>query len=449
MTRKFDLLVIGTGAAASTVASKCRKAGWSVAIVDSRPYGGTCALRGCDPKKVLVGAAEAIDAVRRLRGKGVKADEAGIDWADLMRFKRSFTDPVPQQKEKSFEEAGLATFHGRARFTGPQSVEVGGETLEGRRVHVATGAKPVDLKIPGRELMTLSDQFLELDPLPPRIVFVGGGYISFEFAHVAVTAGARVTILQKGERPLTGFDPDMVALLAERTKSMGIDLRLHTRVEAIERQAGELLVRAKAGSESPTFEADMVVHGAGRVPEIDDLDLETAGVEFDRKGIYVNEYMQSISNPNVYAAGDAAAGGLPLTPVAGFEARVAAANLLEGNRHRIEYPPMPSVVFTLPPLATVGLQESEAEAKGLKFGIRHAQTSSWYSSRRIGEEFSGHKVLVERETDRILGASLLGPHAEELINLFALAIRCRMTSREIKESIFAYPTLGSDMGYMV
>lgn len=449
MTRKFDLIVIGTGAAASTVAFRCRKAGWSVAIIDSLPYGGTCALRGCDPKKVLVGAVEAVDRIRRLQGKGVKTEQANIDWADLMRFKRSFTHPVPQQREKSFKDEGLATFHGRAHFTGPQTIEVGGETLEGRRLHIATGARPADLKVSGQELLTLSDQFLELDHLPPRIIFVGGGYVSFEFAHVAVTAGAQVTILQKGERPLTGFDPDMVALLAKRTENMGIGLRVHTRVEALERQAKGLLVRATSASEPLTFEADMVVHGAGRVPQIDDLDLQTAGVEFGREGIQVNEFMQSVSNPNVYAAGDAAAGGLPLTPVAGFEARIAAANLLEGNRHRVEYPPIPSVVFTLPPLATVGLQESEASAQGLEFETRFSETSNWYSSRRIGQKFSGHKVLVERGTDRILGASLLGSHSEELINLFAIAIQRQMTSGEIKESMFAYPTLASDLSYMV
>lgn len=450
MARMFDLVVIGTGSGASTVATKCRRAGWSVAIVDSRPYGGTCALRGCDPKKVLVGAAETVDAFRRLQGKGVEAERARICWPDLMRFKRTFTEPVPERREKSFAKAGIATFHGRARFVGPRSVRVGDKTLEGRYVHVATGARPMDLKIRGEELLTTSDQFLELDELPSRIVFLGSGYISFEFAHVAATAGAQVTMLEMLGRPLAGFDPDLVAMLAERTRRMGIDLRVETRVEAIEKQGSRLMVRAATPGGPAAFESDMVVHGAGRVPDIDDLDLEKAGVEFDaRKGIRVNEYMQSVSNPAVYAAGDAAAGGLPLTPVAGAEARVAASNLLEGNRTRIEYPPIPSVVFTLPPLASVGLQESEAVAKGLKLETHYARTSSWYSSRRVSEEYSGYKVLVDEDSGRILGAHLLGPHAEELINLFALAMRCGMTSADIKQTIFAYPTLGSDMAYMV
>src|ERR1700737_4417398 len=166
MTRKFDLVVIGTGSAASAVASRCRAAGWQVAIIDSRPFGGTCALRGCDPKKVLVGAAEAIDWARRMHGKGIRAEELRIDWQELMRFKRSFTEPVPKNREEEFARAGLAAFHGRARFVGRSSVQVNDDVLEGRFVVIAAGRKPADLKIPGTDLLTTSEQFLELDELP-------------------------------------------------------------------------------------------------------------------------------------------------------------------------------------------------------------------------------------------------------------------------------------------
>src|SRR5712671_4060916 len=147
MTRKFDLVVIGTGSAASAVASKCRSAGWEVAIIDSRPFGGTCALRGCDPKKVLVGAAEAIDWVRRMKGRGVHAEDARIEWAELMRFKRTFTDPVPKSLEQRFAKAGIHAFHGRARFVDPTALEVGDDILEGRYVVIAIGAKPRKLCI--------------------------------------------------------------------------------------------------------------------------------------------------------------------------------------------------------------------------------------------------------------------------------------------------------------
>jgi glutathione reductase (NADPH) len=180
MTRKFDVVSLGTGSGASAVAYQCRAAGWQVAIVDSRPFGGTCALRGCDPKKVLVGAAEVVDWARRMKGSGIRAEQLEIGWPELMRFKRTFTGPVPRNREKAFVKAGIATFHGRARFVGPSTVQVGEEVLEGRYAVIAAGQKPTDLKIPGAEHLTTSEEFLELDELPGRILFIGGGYIGFE-----------------------------------------------------------------------------------------------------------------------------------------------------------------------------------------------------------------------------------------------------------------------------
>ncbi len=450
MAQKFDLVAIGTGSAALTAAFSCRSAGWQVAIVDSRPFGGTCALRGCDPKKVLVGAADVIDWNQRMSGKGIRADQLRMDWPELMRFKRSFTEPVPKGREESLAKAGIAAFHGRARFVGPRAVRVGDDVLEARYVLVATGQKPADLKIPGVELLTTSDQFLELEELPQRIVFVGGGYISFEFAHVAARAGARVTILHRGARPLGLFDPDLVAQLGQRTRELGIDVQLQTEVLALEGAPGQLRVRASMAGENRLLEAEMVVHGAGRAPEIEDLDLATAGVEYAARGVTVNEYLQSISNPAVYAAGDAAASaGLPLTPVAGYEGQTVAANLLQGNHRKPDYLGIPSAAFTVPPLASVGLSERAAREQGLQFGINHQDSSGWYSSRRVQERCSGFKVLVEEGSDRILGAHLLGPHADELINIFALAIRSGMRAADLKEMIFAYPTHGSDIRYML
>ena len=184
-TQQFELVVIGTGSAASAVASRCRSAGWSVAVVDSRPFGGTCAWRGCDPKKVLVAAAEAMDWSRRLQGKGIEPGGIRIDWGALMRFKRTFTEPVPAARERSFAKAGIATFHGRARFENDSTVRVGDDGLSGTHIVIATGAQPAPLDFGGAEQLITSEQFLELDTLPPRMVFVGGGYISCEFAHVA------------------------------------------------------------------------------------------------------------------------------------------------------------------------------------------------------------------------------------------------------------------------
>ena len=194
----------------------------------------------------------------------------------------------------------------------------------------------------------------------------------------------------------------------------------------------------------------MLVHGAGRIPDIDDLDLEKAGVSREKQGVSVNEYLQSVSNPAVYAAGDAAAsGGLPLTPVASMEGHVAASNMLEGNHRTPDQTGVQTVVFTVPPLASVGLNEDQARAQGLKFTVKHEETSSWYSSRRIGVRYSGFKVLVEEGSRRVLGAHLLGPHAEEVVNLFALAIRTGLNADKLKTMVYAYPTSASDVSYMV
>lgn len=450
MAQGFDLIVIGTGTAASTAASACRSKGWEVAIIDSRPFGGTCALRGCDPKKILVGAEEAIDSLERLKSKGVLEGGSRIDWPALMRFKRTFTDPVPAEREKGFSKEGIKTFHGRARFTGPLKVQVGNENLEGSYVLVAAGSKPVTLGIPGEEHLTTSEQFLDLDMLPQRAVLIGGGYISMEFAHVLARAGVRTTVLHHGERILPGFDPDLTAQLAERTRSLGVELHVRTTAEAVEALSGGLKVMARQQEKRLVFKTDMVIHGAGRVPEIDDLNLTAGGIERGAKGVTVNEYLQSVSNPKVYAAGDAAAsGGLPLTPVAGYEGSIVAANLLEGNHLKPDYRGIPTVAFTTPPIASVGLSEKAAREQELKFNVNHADTGGWYSSRRIAETCSGFKVLVEEASGRILGAHLLGPHAEEIINFFALAIRQGMKATALKEAIFSYPTHSSDLHYML
>ena len=347
-------------------------------------------------------------------------------------------------------KAGIATFHGRAHFVGPSTVQVGEEVLEGRYAVIAAGQKPADLKIPGAENLTTSEQFLELDKLPRQVLFIGGGYIGFEFAHVAARAGSQVTIAHRGARPLPRFDPDLVDQIVARSRDLGIDIQLRTQAEGIERNSGKFTVHASASGRKQTFKADLVVHSAGRVPEIDDLNLSAAGVEWDGRGVRVNEFLQSVSNPKVYAAGDAAAtGGPPLTPVANYDGTIVASNLLNGNHQKPNYLGIPTVVFTIPPLASVGLSEGDAREQGRKFRIKKEVTSTWYSSRRVAEKYSGYKVLVEEGTDRILGAHLLGDQAGEVINVFAVAIRSGMRADDLKHMVLTYPTHGSDVPYML
>lgn len=450
MQEKFDLLVIGSGTAGSTVASECRAAGWSVGVIDSLPFGGTCALRGCDPKKVLVGTAELLDFSRRLQDEHTVKGKLTIDWPELIRFKRSFTDPVPKEKEHSFGKAGIKSFHGRAKFVNANSLEVAGERLTARFLVVAAGARPASLGIPGEEHLVTSTQFLELERLPAEIAFVGGGYIAMEFAHVAARAGARVTILHRGTRVLERFDPDLVSSLSTRTQELGIALHLRTAVEAIEKSGSKVVVHARREGKKTSFTCDLAVHAAGRVTDIDDLGLEKAHIQSEKKGIKVNDYLQSVSNPAIYAGGDAAAtNGMPLTPVAGYDGEVIAANVLKGNQEKAEYDAIPTVVFTIPPMAAVGMSEETAKKNGVRFRKNHAEMGGWYSSRRVAEKTAAFKVLIEEGSDRILGAHLLGPGAEETINLFALAMRKNIKTEELKGILFAYPTHASDVQYML
>lgn len=444
----YDLIVIGTGTAAMVAAMRVRSAGWSVAVIDEKPFGGTCALRGCDPKKMLVAGAEVIDAARRMRGHGVTGT-VNIDWRELIAFKSSFTDPVSEKHERRYCEKGIATFHGQARFTGPNSVSVAGTELQGRYILIASGAEPVRLEIAGEEHLVDNEAFLAMKSLPRRVAFVGGGYIAAEFSHVAARGGAEVTVLQRSPRMLPHFEPELVGWLMESFATIGIHVLTQTTVTAVEHSGDAFTICAEMNGSAVEIEADLVVHAAGRVPALDRLDLAAANVAAEHGHLQLNEFLQSISNPAVYAAGDAAQMGPPLTPVSSHDAKVVAANMLDGNHRKPDYRGVPSVAFTLPPIAAVGMGEAEARNAGLQFRVKSERASDWYTARRIAESVYGYKTLVEDGTGRVLGAHLVGPNVDEVINLFGLAIRHGLTADDLKSSIFAYPTGASDIGYML
>ncbi len=448
MTSNVDLVIVGSGTAAQSVAFPCRSAGWSVAVIDSRPFGGTCELRGCEPKKLFANAAELVDWGRRMQGYGI-ASAPEIAWSDLLRFKDSFTNAVPASIEKSFTSEGMQTYHGRTRFVDSNALQVGDETIVGRHVLIAAGARHASLGIPGEEYLTTSTQFMDLPELPKRVAFVGGGYIAFEFTHVAARAGAVVHVIHRGQRPLQAFDADLVAQLVQATEELGVNIHLETAVTEIEKRGDTLIVHTRKGEQEETIEADLVVHAAGRVPEIDDLELEKAGVAREKMGVTVNDHLQSTSNPVVYAAGDCvASGNLPLTPVSSMQGSIVAHNLLHGNERTPNYIGIPSVVFTTPPLTRVGLTEEEAHEQGLHFTTTHEDTSKWYGSRRVRLPHSGFKVLVENETKRILGAHVFGLHADEVINIFALAMRSGLHASDLKDMIYTFPNSASDINSM-
>ena len=348
---------------------------------------------------MLVSGEEAIDAARRMARHGVDGTLA-IDWPDLMAFKRTFTDPIPAKQAHRYAELGVDALHGVARFAGPDTIVVEGRTLRARHILIASGARPVPLGIPGEDLVSTSDAFLELQALPRRIVLIGGGYVAAEFSHLAARAGAEVTILQRAERDLS-------------------------------------------------VAADLVVHAAGRGPDLKALDLSAGEVAVQDGRLQLDAHLRSISNPRVYAAGDAAGVGPRLTPVSSHDAKVVAANLLDGPTHQPDYRGVPSVAFTLPPIAAVGLSEEAARRGGVALRVNAASTPDWFTARRLAEPVYGHKLLIDEDTDLILGAHLVGPNADEVINVFGLAIRHGLTAADLRSTMFAYPTGASDVGYML
>jgi glutathione reductase (NADPH) len=445
MTKEFDLVVIGAGVAGNAIAFQCSNAGMSVAMVESRQYGGTCPLRGCNPKKVLVSAAEVIGRSVDLQYKGLRG-KSEIDWPELMRSKRSYIEGVPERVEKWLDDSGVETFHGSARFVGKNTIQADGEIITGKYIAVCTGALPVRLGFPGEEYVITSDQFLELDQLPPSITFIGGGYISFEFAHVAARAGSKITIIQRGAKPLKKFDQDLVGMLVRISEETGIDVRTDLPVTSVEKTGEMFLVRAGKNNEH-ALKCDLVVHGGGRVPDIENLALDKAGVETSKKGVVVNEYMQSVSNPYVYAAGDSTT-SLPLTPTASLEADAVIHNIINGNSLKVDHTGIPSVVFTSPPLAAVGMGEEEAKTRGIDYELKFEDTSGSFSSSIIGLKHSGIKVLIDKKSNTFLGAHILGHHAEEVINIFAMAIRLNLTVDHIKKVIWAYPCAVYDIKHL-
>ncbi len=447
--KEYDLIVLGTGDAGLTVALAAAKERWKVAIIEKKAIGGTCALWGCVPKKVLISGEELANFSQRMAAAGLSS-QTTPDWSEIMAFKLRLTGSFSQGSRSNLQKNGIDIYEGAASFVGETAIRVGEVSLQSTYIHIATGACPRPLGIPGEEFMTTSAEFLYLEELPQRLVFIGGGYISFEFAHLAARYGRDVTIIHRGAEVLKNFDPDLVALLVKASEELGITVATNQPPLRIEKKKGELLVYVQADGEEKEYHADMVVHGAGRLPDIADLNLEAARIEASQDGVVVNEYLQSISNPRIYAAGDAAAGGLPLTPVAMVEGKVAADNLIYGlKRLRADYRVVPSVVFTLPKLASVGLQESEANRQGLQYDVKFRETADWLHNLRINEPFAGFKIILDRTTGRILGAHLLDSHADDLINLFALAMQHNLTAADIKQVLYAYPTASSSVQYMV
>lgn len=444
--QEFDTVVVGSGTSAYYAVDGLNKAGRRVAIVDERPYGGTCALRGCQPKKYLVSNAEAVAMASHLVGRGIVAGPK-TDWQSLQALKNAYLDGRSEAEVKDWQEAGVTTFHGRAVMSSEDEVTVGHNRLKTQHVVLATGATPRRSEIPGAEHVRDSEHFLNLPDLPNRIVFIGGGYISFEFAHVAIHVGAeKVTILHRSSKPLKAFDQDIVKIVLKASEAEGIKVVLNESPRSVESAENGLIIQ---GSKGAVYEADLIIEATGRVPNLSVLKGGYGKVDSSLRGVIVNEFLQSVSNSRVYAVGDCAATNYMLAPVADEEGKTAARNILEGNIKTIDYSVIPSVVFTIPSIGSVGLTEEQAKQQELDFRVNQGMTTHWPSSKRIGEEHGAYKILIDNQTNEILGAHIARHNSCEAINVLALAMKHKIKASELAEFMWAYPTITSDLKYMV
>ena len=436
---RFDVLIIGTGEAGSTAASILSAAGLKTAIADKNPFGGTCALRGCNPKRTLAGAAEVLYRAACLAGKGV-AGKVHINWSELISFVEELIQPIPPMNEQQFARKGIRSYHGEFSFVGTNSMSNGKDTIEADKIILATGSRSRPIGIPGEKYVTDSETFLYQKELPRSVVLIGAGYISFEFAHVLARAGSAVTIIEATQYPLVHFDRDLVSMLLKATEELGIQVLTGAPVQGIEKIGNVLRLHAN----NTTYDAITVIHGAGRVPDLGDLDLQNGNVVYDTKGVVVNEFLQSVSNQAVYVAGDAHAQGIQLTTVAEKEGETVAENILNHNTKKPDYRVVPSVVFTLPGLASVGMREEEAKKAGIAYRVHHVDTSKKHISWRHGFRYSAFKILEEIPSGRLLGAHLLGHAVDEIINVFSLAIRNNLRIADLKDAVWTFPSVMYD-----
>ena len=453
MTKSYDVIVLGAGNAGMGAAGVTRAAGKSVAMVESWDVGGTCPLRGCVPKKVLVAAAQVLHQIDLAPAHHIAVGAAKLDWGKLIARERGFVEGVPEAFETSLVERGIDLYRGRARFAGRDRIEIAGEggttLLEGGKIVIATGSKPRPLPIPGAEHLITSEEILEMSALPGSLIFIGGGVIALEFAHVYARAGTKVTILEALPRLLPRNDADAVAQVHKESARIGIDILTGVEIKAIAPAGNRLEVRFVHDGQEKTLSAERVANGTGRIADLDDLDLAAGGVEHDGLRIAVDASLRSVSNPDVYVAGDALWSSAQLSPVATYEGRLVGDNIVDGGDRAPDYSHIPSNVYTVPALATVGLTEAEATEQGLKFAVKANDLAGFRSSKTHAETVAYSKVLIEEGSDRILGTHMVGHGAEEVIHLFAFAIKHGVTAGGLADTVYAYPTFASDLKFMV
>src|SRR6266700_2867340 len=445
----FDVVIVGGGNAGIGVTGPVRRAGMSVAMIESHDLGGTCPNRGCTPKKVLVAAGHALHEIERAAIHHISVGKPKLDWAALIDREKDLIKDIPANLARSMAKRNVEVIRGHAAFAGPNLVRVGARELEAKHIVIATGSKPRPLPIPGAELMITSDEMLTERDLPASVIFVGGGVISLEFGHVYARTGTDVTILEALPQLLPAMDADAVARLQTESERIGISVKTSVSVKRIEPADGRLrVVFAHDGAEH-SAEADRIVNGAGRVANIDTLDLAAGYVEHVNGRVALDRHLRSISNPLVHVCGDAVPTSPQLSPIATYEGDIVGRNIVEGPKYSPDYASMATSVYTVPALAAVGLTEVAARQKGFAIDVHANDMQDWLSAKTYAETVAWSKIIVDRATDRILGAHFVGHAGQELVNLFGLAMRFGLTAGQIRDNVYAYPTFSSDIKHML
>lgn len=441
MSKNFDVIVVGTGPGGKNSAIELAGAGKKVAIVENDLWGGTCPNRGCDPKKILSYATKVKDQVHRLKGKAF-TEEPEINWSDLMAFKESYIAPIPESTKKNFESVGIETIDGKAEFIDNQTMLINKEEYTAENFLIATGAKPSIIPIEGKEHFLTSDDFLSLKEMPEKITFVGGGFIAFELAAIASTVGTEVHIVHDNSQPLAAFDEELVNIVIEQLEAKGVTFHYNIQSSKLEKHGDSFTL-----SDDKEFEltSDLVFCSTGRIPNIEDLNLEKAGIKANKKGIEVDDYLQT-SNESVYACGDVIdKTDKKLTPVSRYEGKYLASYLSGETKDKIHYPALPTIVFTSPELAQTGVSIADASENEEDYLVESIDASSWFSYAHRNEKISKIKIVKDRETGLLVGASCVNEEAGNLINYLSILIDKEIAAEELEEMVFAFPSLADDL----
>jgi len=444
MTKKYDIIILGGGNAGFGVSSIAQEANKSIAFIEEADFGGTCPNRGCTPKKVLVAAAQSLHDIEMAGVHEIEVGTAKLNWTKLIQREKNMISFIPDAMANVAEKRG-DIYRGSAKFVGPNSVEVNGEILEADDIVIATGSKTRSLPIPGAEFMITSDDVLSDEDQPDEVIFIGGGVIAMEFSHVYARAGTKVTILEVMPQLLPRIENGAVAAIQTESERIGITLKTSVTVKGIVKSGDKLSVTYEHDGQEITSTADKIVNGAGRIANVETLNLEAANVAHDRVAIQTDEFLRSTTNPSIWVCGDCLVTSPQLSPIATYEGKIVGNNIVGGAKQKPDYEIIPTCVYTIPALSSVGITEQEAKNKNLDVKITATDMTGWFSSKSYAETVAWAKVIIDTESDKILGAHLVGHKGEELIHLFALAMRHGITASELKEDMFAYPTFSSDV----